>query len=155
MAASKAAQINGVLTVTNNLTVHPIEATSAPPSDSVPPPPPPQRATLTGAWTGTFTTCAQGQSNVRVAISQSGPDDITAAVEVTVPDGAPGTFVAHAVLNTMNNFLSLQFSGWQHQPPGFVMGNIGGYVMFTNDGPASFSGIVKSPGCGQITLKKQ
>jgi hypothetical protein len=35
------------------------------------------------------------------------------------------------------------------------MGNIGGYVTYVNQKPDSFSGVIKSPGCGQISVRKQ
>lgn len=162
IAASKASAVHGVKTVTNNIQVVPVlknskhasgegEGISTQPSANSEA----HRATLSGAWTGTFTSCAQGQSDVHVNITESAPDDITADIEIEVPGSAPGTFTTHGVLNTMNNFLSFQFSGWQHQPPGLIMGNIGGYVTITDQGPTGFSGIIRAPGCGHISLKRR
>jgi osmotically-inducible protein OsmY len=149
VAADDASHVTGVVTVTNNLQVH-----AAPPSGTVSPPPA-IRPNLSGIWTGTFMSCAQGQSAIRVQITDAALDDITASVEITIPNGGTGSFTAHGVLNTMNGFLALQFSGWQHQPPGLTMGNIGGYVTYVNQKPDSFSGVIKSPGCGQISVRKQ
>jgi len=153
IAASKASTVHGVKTVTNNIQVVPVLKNSkrASSDDGQTP----TRTTLSGAWTGTFTSCASGQSDVHVNVTESAPDDITADIEIEVPSSAPGTFTTHGALNTMNNFLSFQFSGWQHQPPGLIMGNIGGYVTFTDQGPMGFSGIIRAPGCGQISLKRR
>jgi osmotically-inducible protein OsmY len=158
VAADDASHVPGVVTVTNNLLVHLSSPPSGVPGHQPPPPSPITTSVgtnLSGLWTGTFETCAQGQSAIRVRITDAAPDDITASVEITMPNDAPGTFIAHGVINTMNSFLALQFSGWQHQPPGLTMGNIGGYVTYSNQKPEGFSGVVKSPGCGQINLKKQ
>jgi osmotically-inducible protein OsmY len=160
VAADLASHAPGVATVTNNLQVRPLQTQSSSqdrqdhispiaPATGVP------QTNLSGLWTGTFQTCAQGQSAIRIQITDAAPDDITASVEIMMPNSVPGTFVAHGVLNTMNSFLVLQFGGWQHQPPGLTMGNIGGYVTYTNQIADSFSGVIKSPGCGQIILKKQ
>lgn len=155
VAASEASAVSGVKTVTNNIQLVPVTKSDSHSSESGGTPPPPHRTTLSGSWTGTFTSCAQGQSTVQMNITESAPDDITADVVIEVPNTAPGTFTTHGVLNTINNFLTFQFSGWQHQPPGLTMGNIGGYVTFTDQGPTRFTGIIRSPGCGQISLKKR
>jgi len=55
----------------------------------------------------------------------------------------------------MSGFLTLQFGRWQHQPPGLAVGDIGGYVTYVNQLPAEFSGIIRQPGCGKITLRKK
>jgi hypothetical protein len=162
IAASKASAVHGVKTVTNNIQVVPVlKNLNRSPSEGEGIPTQSSsnseahRAALSGTWTGTFTSCAQGQSDVHVNITESAPDDITADIEIEVPGSAPGTFTTHGVLNTMNNFLSFQFSGWQHQPPGLIMGNIGGYVTITDQGPTGFSGIIRAPGCGHISLKRR
>jgi osmotically-inducible protein OsmY/DNA-directed RNA polymerase subunit RPC12/RpoP len=158
VAADDASHVAGVITVTNNLLVHPSSSPSSVQGHQSSTPQPTTTTVapnLSGLWTGTFQTCAQGQSAIRVQITDAAPDDITASIEITMPSGGPGTFMTHGVLNTMNSFLALQFSGWQHQPPGLTMGNIGGYITYNNQKPDSFSGVIKSPGCGQISLKKQ
>ena len=111
--------------------------------------------TLSGTWAGSYRTCAQGQSNVIAHIVQAAPDDITLSMEIAMPGSTPGTFIARGALNPMNSFFAVMFTGWQHQPPGMSMGNIGGYVIYANARPISFAGIIRSPGCGQITLRKQ
>jgi hypothetical protein len=157
VAADDASHVTGVVTVTNNLLVHAAPPTTPQGHQSRAP----QLAAtstspnLSGVWTGTFQSCAQGQSGIRIQITDAAPDDITASVEITMPNGGPGTFTTHGVLNTMNGFLALQFSGWQHQPPGLAMGNIGGYVTYVNQKPDSISGVIKSPGCGEISVRKQ
>jgi hypothetical protein len=110
---------------------------------------------LSGNWVGSYVTCAQGQSTLRVRLTETDPEDIRASFEIAMPNGAPATFTVSGILNTLNSFLALQFAGWQHQPPGLAMGNIGGYVTYVNQKPAAFSGIIRAPGCGQITLRKQ
>jgi len=168
VAASTAGQIHGAATVTNNLRVQP-----NPPSKSAPDSPswtttelkpapnsPPThgslpKVNLTGRWVGTFETCAQGHADITVRITESAPDDIMALGEIAMPNASPGTFTSHGILNTINSFLSLQFSGWQHQPPGLTVGDIGGYVTYVNQRPAEFTGIIRQPGCGKISLKKE
>ncbi len=162
IAASKAAEVHGVTTVTNNIQVVPVSKPSKTGSGNAgltptQPPTPSQThpATLSGSWTGTYLNCAQAEISVRFNITESAPDDITADVEIQVPNARAGTFTTHGVLNTVNNFLSFQFSGWEYQPPGLAMGNIGGYVTFTDQGPTNYDGIIRSPGCGRISLRKQ
>jgi osmotically-inducible protein OsmY len=156
VAADAASHVAGVVTVTNNLLVH---SSPSPPGDgehqSSPPIKAPIGTNLSGLWIGTFNTCARGQSAIRVQITDASPDDITASVEITMPNDAPGTFVAHGIINPINSFLAIQFSGWEHQPPGLTMGNIGGYVSYNNQKPEGFAGVIASPGCGHIILKRQ
>jgi osmotically-inducible protein OsmY len=164
VAADIASHTNGAITVTNNLLVSPPCGSSAnlvvrrpAPPASLPPAQvqPTAYSSLAGSWTGTYQTCAGGQTEARFRITDGGPEDITATVEIPMPTGAPGSFVAHGVLNTMNGFLSLQFAGWQNQPPGVAMGNIGGYVAYRNGKADNFRGIIRAPGCGQIAIQRQ
>ncbi len=154
VAASTAGQIHGAATVTNNLRVQP-NPPSGPASDSPPSHGSLPKATLTGTWVGTYETCAQGHADISMRITESAPDDITVSAEIAMPNASSATFTSHGILNTMNSFLSLQFSGWQHQPPGLTVGDIGGYVTYVNQRPAEFSGIIRQPGCGKISLNKK
>lgn len=159
VAASIASQVAGVGTVTNNLVIHAIPVTpltQASGSEKIPDSMPSRaQRDLTGTWIGSYLTCAQGQTQIRMQISEPTPDDVTASVEIAMPGAPSASFVAHGILNTMNGFLALQFNGWQHQPPGFTMGNIGGYVTYREGNPQQFSAIVRSPGCGHIDVKRQ
>jgi osmotically-inducible protein OsmY len=154
-AANFASQVAGVKTIINNIRI------AAPPQ--LPPPHDPvaelktlapPSGDLSGTWAGTFHTCAQGQTDVRIQFSGKAPDDIVASVEITMSNQHPGTFTTHGVLNTLNSFLTLQFSGWEYQPPGLVMGNVGGLVTYVDQRPAGFAGVVRSPGCGSINVKR-
>jgi osmotically-inducible protein OsmY len=153
VAASTAGQIRGVATVTNNLRVQP----------SLPPGPVRDspvhvnstKATLTGTWVGIFETCSQGHADISMRITESAPDDIAVSAEIAMSNAPSGTFTSHGILNTMSGFLTLQFGRWQHQPPGLAVGDIGGYVTYVNQLPAEFSGIIRQPGCGKITLRKK
>jgi osmotically-inducible protein OsmY len=153
VAASTVSKIQGVKTVTNNLTVDPSQCHSSGGSEGGAARK--QTQSLTGSWTGTYLTCAQAQILIQFNITQSAPDDITADVEIQIPNARVGTFTTHGVLNTVNNFLSFQFNGWEYQPPGLIMGSIGGYVTFSEQGATNFDGIIHSPGCGRISLKKR
>jgi len=110
---------------------------------------------LNGNWTGTYKTCAGGQSTMRMSVKESSPEDIDATVSIDMPYGTPATFTVEGVLNTMNSFLVLHLQAWQHQPPGVEIGNIGGYVTYNNQQPSGFSGMVRAPGCAAISLTKQ
>jgi len=162
VAATTASQIPGVATVTNNLTVHPVSS-SASTGGVNPPntarisrePPPAPHASLTGTWMGSYFTCAGAETMIRMQVTEPTPDDVTASVEIAVPNAPSASFVSHGILNTMNGFLALQFNGWQHQPPGFTMGNIGGFVTFLDGAPSRFSGVIRSPGCGHVQLRRQ
>lgn len=154
-AAEIAGSGDGVKTVTNNIQVVPVSNSDKHSSgDSEGNQTQPHPAALSGSWIGTYLNCAQAQIPVQFNITESAPDDITADIEIQVPNARAGTFTAHGVLNTVNNFLSFQFSGWEYQPPGISMGNIGGYVTFTDRGPTNYEGIIRSPGCGRISLTK-
>lgn len=109
---------------------------------------------LNGNWTGTFRTCAGGQSTMTMRVNEASPEDIEAAISIAMPTGAPATFTVEGVLNTMNSFLVLHFKAWTHQPPGIEVGNIGGYVTYTNQEPNGFSGLIRTPGCAQVSLTK-
>jgi osmotically-inducible protein OsmY len=154
VAASTADQIRGVSTVTNNIRVQ-ANAPSAPEPDLPPNHGSLPKANLTGTWVGSYESCAQGRTDISMRITESAPSDITVSAEIAMPNGSPGIFTSHGILNTLNSFLSLQFGGWQHQPPGLSVGDIGGYVTYVNQRPAEFSGIIRPPGCGQISLKKK
>jgi len=110
---------------------------------------------LNGNWTGTYRTCAGGQSAMRMNVKENSPEDIDATVSIDMPGGTPATFTVEGVLNTMNSFLVLHLQAWRHQPPGVEIGNIGGYVSYKDQEPGSFAGMVRAPGCAAITLTKQ
>jgi osmotically-inducible protein OsmY len=154
VAASTAGQIRGVATVTNNIRVQ-ASAPSTPAQDLPLAHASQPKTNLTGTWVGSYESCAQGHTDISMRITESAPDDIMVSAEIAMPNSASGTFTSHGILNTLNSFLSLQFSGWQHQPAGLSVGDIGGYVTYVNQRPAEFSGIIRPPGCGQISLKKR
>jgi len=110
---------------------------------------------LNGNWTGTYRTCAGGQSAMRMSVKENSPEDIEATISIDMPGGTPATFAVEGVLNTMNSFLVLHLQAWRHQPPGVEIGNIGGYVSYKDQEPGSFAGMVRAPGCAAITLTKQ
>jgi len=154
VAASTAGQIHGVATVTNNLRVQP-HVPQGQARDSAPVHVNLTKTTLTGTWVGTFETCAQGHADISMRITESAPEDIAVSAEIAMSNAPSGTFTSHGILDPMNGFLTLQFGRWQHQPPGLAVGDIGGYVTYVNRLPAEFSGIVRQPGCGKITLRRK
>jgi osmotically-inducible protein OsmY len=167
MAAELAAKVHGVTTVTNNLTVGSLPArvaeSSSEPTAAAPVPnysqPSTETAvvqrTLSGNWNGALYSCTPGAIPLQVQFEERSPADITAFVTLGGNANTSGRFVAHGVLNPGNSFLSLQFSGWQSQPVGMMMGNIGGLVTFIQITPTAFNGVIAKPGCGRISLAKQ
>jgi len=150
-AASGANDVTGVRTVINNLSVGTISETPVEGGSTHK-----ERDDLSGMWVGTYTTCAGGQTNIRMRITpQTSQDIVTAVVEITVPNDTPGTFTAFGSLNRLTGFLTLQFNRWQHQPAGYSMGNIGGYIGYVNLRAKTFSGKVEQPGCGNINVQRQ
>jgi osmotically-inducible protein OsmY len=157
-AGTLMAGIPGLHNVINNLDV--VEPSPQPPNvrgygaGTHLPLKPPLSNNLTGSWTGTYMSCSQATTPASATIQDSGVDDITASLRIEIPGAIPGSLTMHGVLAPLNGHLTLTFNGWEHQPPGVSMGNVGGYVSFTPAGATSFTGTIFGPGCGTLTLHR-
>jgi serine/threonine protein kinase len=135
--------------------VTPAPKRQTPPPAPTPQPPGPDLGTrltlLSGTWSGTYI-CAQGTTGATLQIVATSASSIGGLFQFAVPNGVPGSYFMHGALDPSTNRLSMNFTKWKNQPPGYSPGNISGTVNFAS---YEIRGNVVLPGCANLSMHKQ
>jgi type II secretory pathway pseudopilin PulG/predicted Ser/Thr protein kinase len=134
--------------------------TPAPAKPTPPPVPPSQPASpdlgtrltmLSGTWSGSYI-CAQGTTGATLQIVASSAQSVGGLLQFAVPNGVPGSYFMRGALDPSTNHLTMNFTKWKNQPPGYSPGNISGTVNFST---YEIRGNVVLPGCAGFSVHKQ
>ena len=109
---------------------------------------------MAGNWSGTYT-CAQGVTDLRLAIFQTTASGITAVFKFspnsTNPNVPSGRYWLSGTYHSRSNSIVLKPSHWIKRPTNYIMVGLAGNV--TNEN-ASISGRVLNSGCSNFTVTR-
>ena len=109
---------------------------------------------MAGNWSGTYQ-CAQGLTDLRLAIFQTTASGITAVLKFspnsTNPDVPSGRYWLSGTYHSRSNSIVLKPSRWIKRPTNYIMVGLAGDV---TNGNASISGRVLNSGCSTFTVTR-
>jgi hypothetical protein len=113
-----------------------------------------QSPNMAGNWSGTYT-CAQGVTDLRLAIFQTTASRVTAvfkfSADSTNPGVPSGRYWVSGTYHRRSGRVVLRPSRWIKRPAGYIMVGLSGDVA---DGNASISGKVLNSACSTFTVTR-